>query len=316
MGLFTKKDPCAICGGKVKGLFPWKVDGKYVCGDCYGVTDLPEGAVDKMTVEDFKAYMAFREENRKLKAKFKTTDQIDFGWLDTKFLFDRGNRLLCMNKNLDATIFEGPQIRSFVIMEDRTPVLEGTAEGLRHYPSTVPERAMAMAPQIDQFMLHVQLMQGAERLRSQLGSGDRSGDHRSGANNNNPPPPPPPPRFDVPEPFKDFHVEIYFDHPYWQVFTANLGGPTFDNERPNVQDYLAEYDKGAATMAQLAGLLMAVAFPGAGEIVDEPQQQTAAAAGTAAVDTVEELKRYKALVEQGVLTEEEFTAKKRQLLGI
>lgn len=301
MGLFTKKDPCAICSGKVKGLFPWKVDGKYVCGDCYSVTDLPDGAVDKMTVEDFKRYMAFREENQKLKTKFHITDQIDFGWLDTKFVFDRGNRLLCMNKNLDTTIFEGSQIRSFVVMEDQTPVLEGTAEGLRHYPSTVPDRVMAMAPQIDQFLLHVQLMQGAERLRGQLG-----GDRRSGADNN----PPPAPRFDVPEPFKDFRVEIYFDHPYWQVFTADLSGPTFDSERPDVQDYLECYDKDAATMAQLAGLLMAVAFPGAGEITDAPQQTAAA------VDTVEELKRYKALVEQGVLTEEEFTAKKRQLLGI
>ena len=32
--------------------------------------------------------------------------------------------------------------------------------------------------------------------------------------------------------------------------------------------------------------------------------------------TVEELKQYKALLDAGVLTEEEFAAKKRQLLGI
>ena len=48
---------------------------------------------------------------------------------------------------------------------------------------------------------------------------------------------------------------------------------------------------------------------------------TAARAGTeltssAPVDTVTELQRYKALLEQGIITEEEFTAKKRQLLGI
>ena len=33
-------------------------------------------------------------------------------------------------------------------------------------------------------------------------------------------------------------------------------------------------------------------------------------------ETVEELKQYKALLDAGVLTEEEFAAKKRQLLGI
>ena len=36
----------------------------------------------------------------------------------------------------------------------------------------------------------------------------------------------------------------------------------------------------------------------------------------APVDTVEELKKYKGLLDAGIITEEEFTAKKRQLLGI
>ena len=35
-----------------------------------------------------------------------------------------------------------------------------------------------------------------------------------------------------------------------------------------------------------------------------------------ASSTVEELKQYKSLLDAGVLTEEEFAAKKRQLLGI
>ena len=34
------------------------------------------------------------------------------------------------------------------------------------------------------------------------------------------------------------------------------------------------------------------------------------------VDAVAEIKRYKELMEQDVITEEEFTAKKKQLLGI
>ena len=34
MGLFGKKDPCAICGGKVKGLLPWKIDGQLICNEC------------------------------------------------------------------------------------------------------------------------------------------------------------------------------------------------------------------------------------------------------------------------------------------
>ena len=33
MGLFNKKGPCAICGGKVKGLFPDRVGEELVCSD-------------------------------------------------------------------------------------------------------------------------------------------------------------------------------------------------------------------------------------------------------------------------------------------
>ena len=50
MGLFGKKEPCAICGGKVSGLFPAKIDGYRVCSDCYGKVDLPDGMEKAMTL--------------------------------------------------------------------------------------------------------------------------------------------------------------------------------------------------------------------------------------------------------------------------
>ena len=57
--------------------------------------------------------------------------------------------------------------------------------------------------------------------------------------------------------------------------------------------------------------------PGAPETGAASAAQTAAPAQAGgASSTVEELKQYKALLDAGVLTEEEFAAKKRQLLGI
>lgn len=83
--------------------------------------------------------------------------------------------------------------------------------------------------------------------------------------------------------------------------------------------YLPCYDC-SNTVGRLAEALMEVAFPGAA-VQAAGSPVTAARAGTeltssAPVDTVTELQRYKALLEQGIITEEEFTAKKRQLLGI
>lgn len=52
MGLFGKKEPCAICGGKVKAIFSWKVDRHLVCNDCYGMVDVPEEVLKNMSLDD------------------------------------------------------------------------------------------------------------------------------------------------------------------------------------------------------------------------------------------------------------------------
>ena len=49
---------------------------------------------------------------------------------------------------------------------------------------------------------------------------------------------------------------------------------------------------------------------------DDPQPAAAAAAPAPAADPVAEIQKYKLLFDAGVLTEEEFAAKKKQLLGI
>lgn len=294
MGLFTKKDPCAICGGKVSGLFPWKIGGHLVCNECHGQVDLPNGLENSMTLEDFQAYRQFREENSQLKAQFQISEQVDFGWLDTKFLFDYSNRLLCMDKNLNTTIFAGQQVKSFIIREDTVPIFEGSAAGLQRYPSAVPDRVFAMAPQIDR----IRMQREMERMRDRM-DGDRD-DHSSR------------PYMDLPEPFRNFNIEIYFDHPYWNVFTADMSGPTFNNNSPSVDDYMREYGERFQTMERLAVALMEVAFPSGAQ---QPVQEAVInAAGQ--VDAVTEIQRFKALLDQGIITEEEFTAKKRQLLGI
>lgn len=288
MGLFTKKDPCAICGGKVKGLFASKIDGQYICKECYGWVDLPGGATKKMSVADFKGYMTFREENDQLRQKFQITQKIDFGWFDTKFVFDAGNRLLCMDAALQTTVFEGKHVKSFIIKEDSTPLFEGSTAGLVRHSSAVPDRVADMYYRIRAFRDLV-------KMQAEQDDCER-------------------PRFDEPEPFDKFNVEIYFEHPYWDVFTADMSGPRFDETDPDADDYLRDYREHVSEMEQLARAIMQVAFP------DAPVQT--AAAGTvvdgsaAGLDAVAEIKRYKDLLEQGAITEEEFTVKKKQLLGI
>ena len=309
MGLFSKKDPCAICGGKVKGLFSSKIEGQYVCNDCYGIVDLPRNiSTSDMTLEEFRGYMQFREENVLLKEQFQTSQQIDFGLWDTKFMFDMTNHLLCMDKHLGKTIFEGRHIKSFVIKEDTIPLYEGSAAGLVHYVSTVPDRAMDLAPQIARLAMQAQMRRDMERMRERMNNDNNSSNNYHTIT------------IDIPEPFKNFNVEIRFEHPYWDIFTADMSGPTFDNERPDLNEYLHDYEEKVKVMDELAHALMNLAFPGAPEQVVASAgtvvPDSTVAATTTSTDVVEEIQKYKALMEQGVITEEEFAAKKRQLLGI
>lgn len=304
MGLFTKKDPCAICGGKVKGLFPWKVEGQLVCKTCYGNVHLPKEFVENMTMAQFQEYRIFREQNNILRQQFQTTEQVDFGFFSEHFLFDTTHRLFCPSVNLDSTIFEGKCIKSFTIREDNELLFEGSANGLICYNSTVKDRVIAMAPMIRQAAMMIRLKEEAERMAEAAGKDSNrtySGNYVQ----------------TIPEPFHKFFVEIHCDHPYWKTLTTDKKGPEFSESRPDVDDYMRLYNDDAALMEKLARSLMAVAFPDAPEQrVNRNGAEQTTAAPAAPVDAVAEIQRFKDLLDQGIITEEEFTAKKRQLLGI
>ena len=297
MGLFSKRPPCAICGGKVKGLFTWKVEGQMVCDDCHDRCDLPNDTINQMTMDEFRAYLAFRDENDQLKTQFQINQTVDFGAFEDKIVFDTVNGMFCMHSELKTTIFEGKDIKSFVIREDGAPLFEGSAAGLTCYTSTVPERVNAMAPVI----MQVKVMKEMERRARRDGNDDYIPSYCD----------------DLAEPFEKFVVEIQCEHPYWKTITADKDGPTFNDDNPSAQRYLTAYQEGVEIMRQMARALMAVAFPGAPELrAGAGAVPTAPAAPAASADVVAEIQRFKELVDLGVITEEEFAAKKRQLLGI
>lgn len=311
MGLFTKKEkpPCAICGGKVSGFLPWSIEGQLVCDTCYGVVDLPKGSMDHMTIEEFKEYMVYREKNNQLKQRFKTTRQIDFGWFDDKFLFDEENRLLCMDKNLRKPVYEGRQVTAFEIYEDQELLFSGSAEGLVRYVSAIPQRVRAMTPQIDQLRMQAEMRREMEiMIENSRRKDDDSPRYYSSVSVN------------VPKPFQNFIIDIHLDDPYLPAYTADKKGTEFSSSDPSVAAYLEQYDNDVRFMEELARALMNVAFPGAPERTVVPEGVTPAGSDNVqaprVADMADELQRLKELVDKGILTEEEFTAKKRQILGI
>ena len=99
-------------------------------------------------------------------------------------------------------------------------------------------------------------------------------------------------------------------------------------------EYLNEYENDVNGLHELAAALLRIMDangteqwdedPAAAAAADSASVAAAAAAAAVAavqqtaapVDAVAEIQKYKALLDAGVLTEEEFAAKKKQLLGI
>ncbi len=304
MGLFSKKPPCPICGGKISWLLPSKIEGEYICDICYNKIDMDSDKSINLTMQEFKEYLAFYDQNQQLKDTFVISERIDFGLWDTKIIFDYQNKLFCMSKNPDKTVFEGRQLKSFKIKEDNAPLFEGSPSGILRYSSTMTERAMAMAPQITQFMMNKQMAHALDKL-------DDGKENRTT----------PLQYFSVPEPFQTFNVELHFDHPYWTVFKCDMNGPRFDNTHPDVNSYIRSYQQSIEEIEKLVAALKTVAFPNAAEQnigLGAGVQSVNTTASTAAtpIDAIEEIKKYKTLMEEGIISQQEFDAKKKQLLGI
>ena len=302
MGLFSKKPPCPICGGKIPLILPSKIEGEYICNNCYNKIDMDADKESNLTMQGFREYLAFYDQNQILKGQFVVSERIDFGLWDTKIIFDYQNKLFCMSKNPDKTVFEGRQLKSFTIREDSTPLFEGSAAGIRRYTSTVTERAMAMAPQIAQIAASKRMARTLDRLDD-------------GKVNNSTPVQ----YFDIPEPFQAFHVELHFDPSYWTVLKCDMDGPRFNNTLPDVNNYLRSYQQSIEEIEKLVAALRMVAFPDAAEQSIGPGMVGMGVLQTnmaPPADAIEEIKKYKALMEDGVISQQEFEAKKKQLLGI
>lgn len=310
MGLFSnKKKLCPVCGEPTPRLFPTKVDDTALCKECAKKIYLPDGKLGQMTIDEFLQYMNFYEENQSLRERFtKTYDSKNAG-----IVLDETNRLFRLRDESAALVFEVSSLKSFRILEDSTVLFESQANGLRCYESDIPNRARQLAGVIGEFKARrkeYEFRKDMERRREE--NAKRRGEEYQKQYI-------PMPSLGCDEPFQNFYVELILEHPYWSDFRMEICGPRFQYD-PSVEGYICDYENEAGRMHELAMNLMQFICPGAQEIHDgEVQNQsvvTRQAVQTTGSSVIEEIKQYKELLDAGIITEEEFAAKKRQLLGL
>ncbi len=317
MGLFGgSKRQCPICGNPAIKFLSTKVEGQPLCSDCgYKTVFLPsENNVKNMSLDQVREFLSFYDENAALRSTFQESYRHKFGFLGGVIILDTVNRLLHFNSSEEGIVYKASEIKSFCISEDSEPLFEGTSEELLCYQSTVPDRARNLGPEINRFLMdqqqYEQMKNMEEMLKKQAEQAGKS--YTSNYYSS--------PDVDRLKPFGSFCLKIELDHPFCSKEEYSQGAPGFSSYTPSITDYLRDYEEKVGEMRNLANQLMAVLNPDAParEVVPQPAPgtQNASAVPGSSTDAVAEIKRYKELMDSGVITEEEFAAKKRQLLGI
>lgn len=315
MGLFSNnKKLCPICGSPTPRLLATKIEGQPICKECDSQIDLPDGAVNRMSLSDFRQYLAAFAENKCLQSEFQSSYQFHIGFWSGTLYVDEAHGLL-RAKESSGWVFEGRNLKSFRISEDGETLFESGDGVLSCHASSVPDRVNDMAQIIAQFHMHKQEYERREAMEDLRNCMDESSEERRERQRTSDLYRP---RFEAPAPVQKFRIEIILDHPYWQKIEDEFSGPEFDRDYPRAEDYLKSYREQTEELHLLASRLMHMMDPNAGEVhLNSSAVAQAAQSGPAApADAVNEIQRYKALLDAGVLTEEEFAAKKRQLLGI
>ena len=250
-----------------------------------------------------------------MQAEFTTTYRFNIGFWGCSVFLDETHGLFRMKED-SGWVFQGKELKSFRISEDRSPLFESGSGTLKCTAGDVPARVNAMADTIARFHMEKQEFERREAMEGLRRCIDETNEERRERERTNDLYRP---RFDVPAPVKEFRVELTLDHPYWKSFDEKISAPEFDRDYPRAEDYLRTYREQTEELHLLASKLMRMIDPNAGETrIGGGAQSVQAAQPTVTLptDAVSEIQKYKALLDAGVLTEEEFSAKKRQLLGI
>lgn len=306
MGLFTNnKKLCPVCNSPTPRIFPTSVEGMPICKECNRKIDLPDGMVKQMSVADFRQYIDFWTENKVLQDAFTENIRLIKSYDANNFLMDTTHGWFRLKEEKNALVFEASNLVSFQILEDKELLFESAGDVLKCYESDLPERVRAMSDEISQLAVQLQVNEEMERMeRERQRERERNGDTSAQSDYHSRP------EISLPIPLNYFYIELTLDHPYWGEYHGKMYGPRFERSGPSVGGYLRQYASYVDHLHDIAVALMQMIHPGAGEVHEGAGTETSAS------DAVNEIKRYKELMDAGIITEAEFTAKKRQLLGI
>ncbi|MPM78675.1 hypothetical protein SDC9_125686 [bioreactor metagenome] len=241
-----------------------------------------------MTLTALREHLAYRKQNAELHKTFSQSRVLDFNnalFLKQRLCIDDTQGLWYVEDGENPPIFRIDELVSFRFKEDEMVVIQVDRNGRKTNPSVV-----------DSFMKQYGGFVGG--LYTFSNAINRLNPNKDKDNSE--------PK--ICAPVNNFHLEFTVTNQYWKVLRRSFGAPGIvDN---NIAGFMQNYAQARAIVEAASEELLSL-FPGAAA-----QGAAGGSGGSNASTIADNLKKFKELLDGGIITQEEFNAKKKQLLGI
>ena len=316
MGIFSnEKKGCPICGNATPRLFPTKVEGLPLCKECAGKINMDSSMLKALTINELWEHLDYRKANSETFAEF--TDNQTHGMGNYVLHIDTDKKLfyIASGSVSNPALFKFEELISFNLMEDGRTVIQCGGGKYTEGSSSIENYKLPPLKPI------VKPSQAAAKPEAPKPEEEKKAPDK---------------------PVDSLKLNVTLNNPYWKgkVYDVSLRSLQSEDEiRGWVNDYKNTFAAAVDTCEALAGILgvqtgkqQMSAIKEKAEAIQAVQEAEAAAkeaeaaaqAAEAAAKlakgadesaSIEMRKKCKELLDMGAITEEEFAAKKKEILG-
>lgn len=336
MGIFTNdKKGCPICGNATPRLFPTKVEGLPLCKECAAKINMESSMLKNLTINELWDHLDYRKANSETFGAF--TDNETHGMGNFVLHMDTDKRLFYIadGSPSNPALFKFEELVSFNLMEDGRTVIQCNANNYSEGVSSIENYKL---PPLKPFVKPSAMVTkpAAAATDKQPGRTSMAASSSSSSAQTEEKPKAPD------KPIDSLKLNVTLNNPYWKSKVYNVSLRSLETEediRPWVNDYKNTFAAAVDTCEAMAGIMgvktgkqmMNAIKEKAEAILAVQEAETAAKEAEAAAQAaeaaakiakaaddnaaVEMLKKWKELLDMGAITQEEFDAKKKELIG-
>ncbi len=322
MGLFTNdKKGCPICGNGTPRLFPTKVEGLPLCKECAAKINMEQGMLKNLTINELWDHLDYRKANSETFATFTDNETHGMGNFVLHMDTDKQLFYIADGQASNPALFKFDELVSFNLMEDGRTVIQCNKDGYTDGKSSIEEYKLPPLKPL--------VKPGVRPVAAAADNGNKAPEQEE--------------KPKAPDkPIDSLKLNVTLNNPYWKSKVYNVSLPSVESEealREWVNDYRNTFAAAMDTCEAMAGIMgvktgkqaltaikekaeaiQAVQNAEAAKLEAEQKAKEAAAAEKAGkqadeLQAIEMLKKWKELLDMGAITEEEFAAKKAELLG-